>query len=302
MEFRQLEAFVATAELKSFSQAAKYLYLSQSTVSSHIQNLEDDLGKKLLLRTTKSITLTSEGEAFLAYARKIVETKDQAILSLQQTTKKLIHLGASSIPSTYLLPQIISDFRQRYPEVHFSIWQGGSDEIGELLQNGSVDIAFTGKEVSSPMCESIKVCSDQLMLVTPATDEYRRLKESNAKISDILKHPMILRANGSGTQFIASKLLESLGIKKTELNVVVQTNDLESIKHMIVGGVGISICSRFSIQNLLGSDQIITYPLESSKTRYFSLHCMNSKKIVPEIKLFIDYIQELISEKKFENS
>ena len=52
---------------------------------------------------------------------------------------------------------------------------------------------------------------------------------------------MILRANGSGTQFIASKLLESLGIKKTELNVVVQTNDLESIKHMIVGGVGISI-------------------------------------------------------------
>ena len=139
-----------------------------------------------------------------------METNDQAILSLQQTTKKLIHIGASSIPSTYLLPHIISDFRQKHPEVHFSIWQGGSDEIGELLQNGSVDIAFTGKEVSSPMCESIKVCSDQLMLVTPATDEYRRLKESNAKISDILKHPMILRANGSGTQFIESTLLDSL--------------------------------------------------------------------------------------------
>ena len=70
MEFRQLEAFVATAELKSFSQAAKYLYLSQSTISSHVQNLEDDLGKKLLLRTTKSITLTPEGETFLAYAQK----------------------------------------------------------------------------------------------------------------------------------------------------------------------------------------------------------------------------------------
>ena len=99
MEFRQLEAFVATAELKSFSQAAKYLYLSQSTISSHVQNLEDDLGRKLLLRTTKSITLTPEGETFLSYARKIVETKDQAVLSLQQSSKSMLHIGASSIPS-----------------------------------------------------------------------------------------------------------------------------------------------------------------------------------------------------------
>ena len=118
MEFRQLEAFVATAELKSFSQAAKYLYLSQSTISSHVQNLEDDLGRKLLLRTTKSITLTPEGETFLSYARKIVETKDQAVLSLQQSSKSMLHIGASSIPSGYLLPKIIAGFKEKYPEMH----------------------------------------------------------------------------------------------------------------------------------------------------------------------------------------
>ena len=296
MEFRQLEAFVATAELKSFSQAAKYLYLSQSTVSSHIQNLEDDLGKKLLLRTTKSITLTPEGETFLAYARKIVATKDQAILSLQQTTKKLIHIGASSIPSTYILPQIISDFRQKHPEIHFSIWQGGSDEIAELLLNGTMDIAFTGKDISSPLCESIKVCSDHLMLVTPATEEYKKLRDSHAKISDILKYPMILRSNGSGTQFVASKLLEGLGIKKSDLNVIAQTNDLESIQQMIVHGLGISICSRFSTQNLLDSDKVITYPLDNANMRHFSLHYMNIKKSYPTIKLFLDYVQNLIDE------
>ena len=300
MEFRQLEAFVATAELKSFSQAAKYLYLSQSTVSSHIQNLEDDLGKKLLLRTTKSITLTPEGETFLAYARKIVATKDQAILSLQQTTKKLIHIGASSIPSTYILPQIISDFRQKHPEIHFSIWQGGSDEIAELLLNGTMDIAFTGKDISSPLCESIKVCSDHLMLVTPATDEYKKLKESNAKISDILKYPMILRSNGSGTQFVASKLLEGLGIKKSDLDIIAQTNDLESIQQMIVHGLGISICSKFSIRNLLYSDKIIAYQLDNSNMRYFSLHYINVKKTQPQIKLFVDYVQSAINENKLD--
>jgi transcriptional regulator len=294
MEFRQLEAFVATAELKSFSQAAKYLYLSQSTISSHVQNLEDDLGKKLLLRTTKSITLTPEGESFLAYARKIVETKDQAILSLQQSSKSLLHLGASSIPSAYLLPEIIAKFREKNPNIHFSIWQGGSEEIAELLLNGSVDIAFTGKDVHSPLCESVKLCPDHLMLVTPATEEYKKLQASNPKISDMLKYPMILRSNGSGTQFIANKLLEGLGIKKRDLNVITQTNDLEAIKQMIVHGVGISICSKFSIQNLLDSNKIIAYPLENAHMRYFSLHYMTAKKTQPEIKFFLEFVNNVI--------
>ena len=294
MEFRQLEAFVATAELKSFSQAAKYLYLSQSTISSHVQNLEDDLGKKLLLRTTKSITLTPEGESFLAYARKIVETKDQAILSLQQSSKSLLHLGASSIPSAYLLPEIIAKFREKNPNIHFSIWQGGSEEIAELLLNGSVDIAFTGKDVHSPLCESVKLCPDHLMLVTPATEEYKKLQASNPKISDMLKYPMILRSNGSGTQFIANKLLEGLGIKKRDLNVITQTNDLEAIKQMIVHGVGISICSKFSIQNLLDNNKIIAYPLENAHMRYFSLHYMTAKKTLPEIKFFLEFVNNVL--------
>lgn len=291
MEFRQLEAFVATAELKSFSQAAKYLYLSQSTISSHVQNLEDDLGKKLLLRTTKSMTLTPEGEAFLVYARKIVETKDQAILSLQQSSKSLLHMGASSIPSAYLLPEIIAKFRAKYPNIHFSIWQGGSEEVAELMLNGSVDIAFTGKDVHSPLCESVKLYPDHLMLVTPATEEYKKLQASNPKISDMLKYPMILRANGSGTQFIANKLLEGLGIKKRDLNVITQTNDLEAIKQMIVEGIGISICSKFSVQSLLDSNKIIAYPLEHAHMRYFSLHYMTAKKTQPEIKLFLEFVK-----------
>ena len=296
MEFRQLEAFVATAELKSFSQAAKYLYLSQSTISSHVQNLEDDLGRKLLLRTTKSITLTPEGETFLSYARKIVETKDQAVLSLQQSSKSMLHIGASSIPSGYLLPKIIAGFKEKYPEMHFSIWQGSSDEIAELLLSDSVDIAFNGKDINSPLCESLKVCPDHLMLVTPATEEYKKLRDSHAKISDILKYPMILRSNGSGTQFVASKLLEGLGIKKSDLNVIAQTNDLESIQQMIVHGMGISICSRFSTQNLLDSDKVITYPLDNANMRHFSLHYMNIKKSHPTIKLFLDYVQNLVDE------
>lgn len=293
MEFRQLEAFVATAELKSFSKAAKYLYLSQSTVSSHINNLENKLGKQLLFRTTKTITLTPEGETFLIYARKIVETKNLAMLSLQQSSKSILHIGASSIPSAYLLPDIISGYTKKYPDTGFNIQQSGSDDIAQLLLSGNIDLALTGKDMHSSFCEGFAFCTDKLMLITPANDQYQSLKESHININDILKCPMILRANGSGTQFFANKVLESLGIEKSKLNIIAQSNDLESIKQMVVKGVGISICSEFSVKDLIHTGKVLSYPLKDIGTRYFSLYYSSVKKNQPHIKNFVDYVQNI---------
>ena len=296
MEFRQLEAFVATAELRSFSKAARYLYLSQSTVSSHINNLENKLGKQLLLRTTKNISLTPAGETFLLYARKMVETKNLAILSLQQASKTILNIGASSIPSAYLLPDIIAGFCQKHPETQFNIQQSGSDDILQLLLNGNIDLAFTGKDMHSSFCEGFIISTDKLILITPYNDKYLSLKESHTGIGDILKCPMILRANGSGTQFFANKVLESLGIEKSKLNIVAQSNDLESIKQMVIKGIGISICSEFAVKDLLAANQVIAYPLKDIGTRCFSLYYSSFKKNQPHIKKFIDYMQKIAKE------
>ena len=104
---------------------------------------------------------------------------------------------------------------------------------------------------------------------------------------------MILRANGSGTQFFANKVLESLGIEKSKLNIIVQSNDLESIKQMVVKGIGISICSEFSVKDLLQTDKILSYPLKDIGSRYFSLYYSSVKKNRPYIKSFIDYVQNI---------
>lgn len=177
MEFRQLEAFATVAALKSFSLAADALYLSQSTVSTHIKNLEKELQKTLFIRTTKSLQLTPDGIIFLKYTKRIIETRDAAIETLNAPVEQVIHLGASTIPSTYLLPRILSSFRQNHPSVVFHITQSDSSETLSKILDGSIELGVIGEDVSSSMCTCIPFCSDELVLVTPATPYYQDLKK-----------------------------------------------------------------------------------------------------------------------------
>ena len=129
MEFRQLEAFAAIAKYKSFSKAANALYLTQPTISAHLGSLERELQKKLVSRTTKTIQLTQDGEKFLKYVNRILELKEAAVQDLAGEEKEIISLGESTIPSGYLLPGLLSEFRRQHPGVLFKISKGDSGEI-----------------------------------------------------------------------------------------------------------------------------------------------------------------------------
>ena len=106
MDIRQLEAFVYTVKYQSFSLAAQKLYLSQPTVSSHINNLEKELHTQLLKRTTKSLSVTPAGQTLYNYAAEILNLQQKAILELSDKNQKLLHIGVSSVPSLYLLPEL----------------------------------------------------------------------------------------------------------------------------------------------------------------------------------------------------
>lgn len=108
MDIRQLEAFVYTVKYQSFSLAAQKLYLSQPTVSSHINNLEKELHTQLLKRTTKSLSVTPAGQTLYNYAAEILNLQQKAILELSDKNQKLLHIGVSFVPSLYLLPELLS--------------------------------------------------------------------------------------------------------------------------------------------------------------------------------------------------
>ena len=107
MEFKQLQSFVEVINYQSFTKAADKLFTSQPTVSAHINQLEDELNTKLILRTTKSISLTEKGLEVYDYATKILGLKTRMLEACSVQPKNIIHIGASTIPSAYILPNIL---------------------------------------------------------------------------------------------------------------------------------------------------------------------------------------------------
>ena len=171
MDIRQLEAFVYTVKYQSFSLAAQKLYLSQPTVSSHINNLEKELHTQLLKRTTKSLSVTPAGQTLYNYAAEILNLQQKAILELSDKNQKLLHIGVSSVPSLYLLPELLSAYHQEMPDVRFRTSCSDSLDVIRKVTDGTCDIGLVGTKISDTPCRFLPVTSDELVIAAPATPD-----------------------------------------------------------------------------------------------------------------------------------
>ncbi len=268
MEFKQLEAFVAAAESRSFSLAARRRYLTQPTISSHIRALEEELDCILFVRSKRSVILTESGERLFPFAKRLLDLRNEAVKEVKTPKKHMVCLGASTIPSGYLLPRLLSMFREKEPEVYFTIHQSDSDQVETMVLDGMVEIGLIGKKSEKDNLECIPFCRDTLVLAMPATEHY--LKMSAAPACELLlSEPVILREEGSGTLKAMNTWLAENHLDPSSFNIVARNNDLEFIKRMIVDGLGISIMSGLSVKDLADSGRLILLPLPASTNRQF---------------------------------
>ena len=120
MELKQLEAFVAVVDYNSFSEAARHLFLTQPTVSAHVASLEKELDTKLISRTTKKLHVTPQGYNLYDSAVSMLKIRDHILNEFVGSHKQIIELGASTIPSSYVLPEVLSAFWSIKPGYLFS--------------------------------------------------------------------------------------------------------------------------------------------------------------------------------------
>lgn len=293
MEFKQLEAFVAVVEYNSFSEAARHLYLTQPTISAHIRSLETELNSKLIIRTTKKLTITPRGYQLYDCAIRMLNIRNNLTEEFTGARKKIIDLAASTIPSSYLLPELLSTFGRQAPDVYFHVWQ--SDSMGAIQEvlDGSVDLSLAGQKIEDETCCFCPFCTDSLVLATPVSQEYLKLQNQKTSFQDFLHAPFIVRESGSGTKKEMDLFLEQHGISAQDLNVVARMNDLESIKKSIVNGLGISILSSRSVRELEKTRQILLFPLEESAyIRTFYIVYSKNRILKPHVKQFIQFIKE----------
>lgn len=263
MNLKQLEAFVRVAETKSFSTAAKMLFLTQPTVSAHISSLERELNTCLLVRNTKGVDLSEAGKELYAYAEQMLELEQKIRERFGLTGRQsgsVLRIAASTIPAQYLLPDIMARFRKEYPEEQLKLFETDSSGVVDMILSHKADVGFTGTVLEKGSCTYIPFYQDELVILTPAAEKYRARKDADIA-SWILEEPVILREEGSGTRKEALRLLAQTGIDITKLNVAAMMENQETIKRSVGSGMGISILSKLAAREEINSGKLLAFPL-----------------------------------------
>ncbi|RKD33154.1 selenium metabolism-associated LysR family transcriptional regulator [Thermohalobacter berrensis] len=298
MDFRQLETFVEVAKAKSFSEAGKKLYLTQPTVTNHIQNLEKELGTLLLNRCGKKVSLTEAGTILFKYAIDIINMRDMAQFDLGMYKGKIeghLKISSSSIPKHYVLPYILKEFTKKYPHVTFSLTSRDSKDVVESILNNYTDFGIIGAKYESRQLEYIDLIEDNIVIVTPNNDNYPWEIGKKLDKDFLLNQNIIMREKGSGTRLLVEKVFKENNIDLNSLNIKACIEDIETIKKFVELDLGISFISERAVKKEVNQGILKTFKIKNlnlSRKFYFVYH--KNRQLSPLAKAFKEFVIEYI--------
>jgi len=266
---QQLESLVALLEAGSFTQAAAKLFISQSALTKQIKNLEASAGTTLVIRGGAGITLTAEGQTLYDYAKRISRLLTDAkerVERLKNQESGHVYISASTTPSTYILPHLLTQVQLRHPDINLHIQMHDSDETTQCILNSQAEIGVIGKEVVNRKISFERLCKDELVLAVPVHHPLARKK--SITLNELAGTAFIARGHGSGTRDIVEKAFQRhSGKSLPQLKVIAEMGSAEAVKEAIMAGLGVSILSIFAVrrelsQGLLTTVNIIDCPME----------------------------------------
>lgn len=292
MELKQLQSFCTVVKYKSFTKAAEKLYLSQPTVSTHVRQLEEEFQTQLIIRTTKSIEITPRGRELYECALNMVHLQENLMRSWSEEDRNVIHIGASTIPSAYVLPELLPAFR-REENVEFHVYQGDSQAIVEGLLCGAFDMGLIGTDPHEEYILVTPFMQDRMVIITPNSAYYRAFAERGGMtLEEICREPLLLREKGSGSKKTITTYFEAKGIEESELHVTARLNDQESIKNLVAGGLGISILSQKAAEDAVAAGRILSFPLpDSGLVRDLYIAIRQGAFLSPQTQKFTSFVE-----------
>lgn len=257
MEFRQLKTFVTTASLLSFTKAANNLGYAQSTITSQIQALEEELGTMLFERLGKQIKLTRDGENLYAYADQILKLSDEAkdLISSSLIPKGSLTIGTAESLCIHRLPAVFNKFRSHFPKVELNLHFDTSD-YRTLLRKNTIDIVFF---LDVPCNENdlvTHVLFEEPMAVI-AAPSHPLAKKHQVVPHDISGQSLILTSPGCSYRRLFESILTQAGVKPSS---VMGVSSNEVIKKFVCDGWGIGFLPHIVVRQELMTNQLIALP------------------------------------------
>lgn len=295
MDFKQIEAFVYVAKYKSFSRAAEKLLLSQPTVSTHINTLEEELGVKLFERLSKEVILTEAGELFYPYAVDMLDLRERAYESIKEFLHDVsghIRIGSSTILSEFILPNAIKEFQNKHPKTYFSIDVGNSQSIIQRVFDGILDFAIVSRKIPKKGLDFTHFFKDKIILAVHK--EHPFYTRDSIFLEEILHEKFIVREIGSGTRAAVEHALKQKGYDFDSLKIVATVSTTHAVLHSVKRKLGIGFMSEFALKNEICGDEVIGVPIVDLVVEkdIFLVHS-KKKTLRNSVRQFLDILKKM---------
>ena len=296
---KKIEVFLAVADAGSFSGAARRLSLSQSAVSFHVDTLERELGTSLFRRKGRTISLTPEGEllhqevrTLAQEARRVEDIFSEESASIAQR----IRLAGGALTCAFTVPWDLAAFQQKYPEVVFTYERLRQDALVDKLVSGELDLAFVGYRIRHRKLATQVCLRDEIILVGAADRAPDRVT-----LEELGGLPLLWVTNDRGLELLVSQSLSEAGLPMWKLNIVVEVEDLSTLKTAVQAGLGLAFLPRVTAAHQLRFEVLKEVSVEGLELNRLTYLVYSKGKHPREVvRRFVEFMRQRCAQKAVE--
>jgi DNA-binding transcriptional LysR family regulator len=294
MDLWHLKVFQKVIELKGFSNASKIVNLTQPTISSHIKELENYYGCRLVDRLGKQTLPTQAGLLLYDYAGKIIslfEASETAMAEFLGIVRGRLSIGGSTIPGSYLLPREIGHFIKKFKDVNISVIIGDTEQIINDILEYRLELAIVGAKTDLKQIRQEKLTADEMALIIPKNHKWA--DKTSVTIDMLTKEPFIIREQGSGTLASVKNSFAGIGRDLFSLNIIAQLGSTAAVIQGIKNNVGISIFSTRAVAEELAAGTLRALDVKGvNLKRNFYLTAHKDRTASPLCRAFTEFLKE----------
>ena len=258
----KLQSLITVAEMKNFSQAARKLQLTQPAISQHIRRLEKEYDVTIFQKTQNGLVLTPEGEIIYKYARRIESlylSMESRIIDSKKKSYSL-RVGISHTSESTIIVETLAKYSTDTKDINIKVYSDTIKKLYEKLENYEIDLAIVEGKITDKKFSNILLDSDSLLLAMNKSNPLSNKK--SISINELKKERIILRSPGSETRNLFLSKLETMNTHLEDLNVIMEIDNIQTIKDLIRKGLGVSILPRSACLEEIKNESLVLLPIE----------------------------------------
>ena len=257
MDTRQLTAFCAVVDKRSFSQAAETLGVTQPAVSLQVRALEERLGRRLLDRSGRRVEPTEAGRLLYRSARRMLQLERQLVDELEQEEtgelRGALAIGASTGPGAHLVPLLLCEFNREHPGVQVALTVSDTHAVIEQVAERELELGVVGALRRHRSLRFEPLARDEIVLAVPPGHEFA---DREISLRELRRETQVVMQEGAGVRQVIEAELRQAGLRLRDLDHRLELGLQESVKSAVSAGYGVAFISRTAIEGELAADTL----------------------------------------------